>query len=208
MSWSLRVLLLSMLLTYATACNPIDSQLPDTAAAPTDDAAPANSAGQPAEAAGEVRVAVADLAALREHVQKFRGKQVVVDIWSTSCAPCMHEFPNLVALSEKHAEQVACISFNVDYIGLKSKPPEDYVAKVEEFLQKQNATKITNLVSSTADEKVLADFEVESIPAILIFDTQGELAHKLTDANSGGDGLSYAGDVLPKLALVDNVTNK
>ncbi|MCA9132801.1 MAG: TlpA family protein disulfide reductase, partial [Planctomycetales bacterium] len=135
---------------------------------------------------------------LEAKIKEFAGKVVVVDIWSNSCAPCLHEFPNLVALSSEYPERVACISLNVDYIGLKSKGPEYYLPKVQAFLEKQQAT-FTNFLSAAPDEQVLTKFEAESIPAILIFDRQGNLAHKLTDANSGDDGLSYAGDVIPKL---------
>lgn len=39
-------------------------------------------------------------------VAKHQGKIVVVDVWSTSCAPCMQEFPGLVRLHKSYPEQV------------------------------------------------------------------------------------------------------
>ncbi|MCA9160810.1 MAG: TlpA family protein disulfide reductase, partial [Planctomycetales bacterium] len=126
------------------------------------------------------------------------GKVVVVDVWSTSCAPCMREFPHLVALSKNtDSDKLACISLNVDYIGLKSKPPESYLGKVQEFLQQQQADQVTNLLSAATDEAVLSEFQLVSIPAILIYSADGTLKHALTDANTGDDGLSYEGDVIP-----------
>ncbi len=178
----------------------------NSATAATDDV---NSAGSSQEAcktpvsaeAGEspkVNVQVADLDKLQETVASLSGKVVVVDIWSTSCAPCMAEFPHLVELSRMGNEQLACISYNVDYIGLKKKSPESYLPKVADFLQKQQAT-FTNLLSAASDESVLTHFKLESIPAILIYGPDGNLLHTLTDVNSGDDGLTYAGDVIPKV---------
>ena len=145
-----------------------------------------------------VELTLADLAQLSEIVKSQAGKVVVVDVWSTS-PPGAASSPHLVALSHTDADKLACISLNVDYIGLKSKPPESYKAKVEEFLQKQQADKVINLLSSSTDEAVLGEFQLESIPAILIYAADGTLEHALTDANSGDDGLSYEGDVIPKV---------
>jgi hypothetical protein len=110
----------------------------------------------------------------------------------------LREFPNLVELSHKYPEQVSCISLNVDYIGLKSKPPESYRPAVEDFLKKQKA-QLINLLSATSDEAILSKFKLEAIPAILIYGTDGRLLHTLTDVNTGDDGLTYAGDVIPKI---------
>ena len=38
------------------------------------------------------------------------GKIVVVDIWSTSCLPCITEFPHLVEMQKTHGDKVVCIS--------------------------------------------------------------------------------------------------
>ncbi len=153
--------------------------------------------GKSTEKAG-VALTVADLAKLEETIKSKAGKVVVVDIWSLSCAPCMREFPHLVELSKRYPDRVACVSLNVDYIGLKSKPPESYLPAAQEFLNKQQAT-LTNLLSSATDEAVLAKFKLESIPAILIFGLDGKQLHTLTDTNTGDDGLTYVGDVIPKI---------
>ena len=44
-------------------------------------------------------------------IASHKGKVVIVDLWSTSCEPCMREFPNLVALHKKFGtDKIACIS--------------------------------------------------------------------------------------------------
>src|SRR3954467_3740548 len=75
-----------------------------------------------------------------EIVKKHKGKIVVMDVWSTSCDPCMKEFPNLVKLHQTQAKDVACLSVSTDYTGSKNKPPEFYRERVMKFLQEQEAT--------------------------------------------------------------------
>lgn len=171
----------------------------DSGPAESSSATGLDAASPEAASSEEVPLTVADLGQLEQIVAGHTGKVVVVDVWSTSCAPCMREFPHLVELSQTHPEQLACVSFNVDYIGLKSKPPEAYSAKVQLFLQKQQAVNITNLLSASTDEEVLRQFSVGAIPAILIYSADGELKYTLTDSNTGEDGLTYEGDVLPKV---------
>lgn len=203
------------LLAALAGCSPAPSDLPGS---PTDSSPPGSgqtqsavsgsssridasdlAAASSADVPLDVSLTVADLSQLEQFIAGHAGKVVVVDVWSTSCAPCMREFPHLVELSQTHPERLACISLNVDYIGLKSKPPENYMAKVEKFLQDQNAVDITNLLSTTPDEAVLRKFSIGAIPAILIYSVEGELKHTLTDSNTGEDGLTYEGDVLPKV---------
>lgn len=200
----------SILFGLSSGCQPPPSTITSSTAvvAQTAGAAPSVGSaevGQRKKAEeGEVQLKVADLAGLEETIKSKSGKVVVVDIWSLQCAPCMREFPHLVELSKRYPERVACVSLNVDYIGLKSKPPESYLPKVQEFLSKQNAL-LTNLLSASTDEKVLAKFKLESIPAILIYGPDGKLLHTLTDTNTGEDGLTYVGDVNPKIdALLAN----
>lgn len=144
----------------------------------------------------EVKVELASHAQLMERVSSLKGKVVVVDVWSTSCLPCMKEYPNLVSLSQRFPNDVACISFNVDYLGLPKKPAETYVEAAKKFLEEQKSHLI-NFVSSDPDTDVLSKFDVESMPAIMVFDRSGGLVAKLSDANAGENGLTYKEDVLP-----------
>ena len=150
------------------------------------------------EDASAVTVSLASYDEVLEAVQQLKGRIVVLDIWSTSCIPCMKEFPHLVELSHKYPEQLACISLNVDYIGLKDQPALSYVSKVKGFLIKEKAT-LTNFVSSEPDTELLKRFEADTIPAIVIFDRSGNRLKTYTDSNSGEDGLSYEGDIIPRI---------
>lgn len=130
-----------------------------------------------------------------------KGKIVVVDVWSTSCEPCMREFPHLVTLHNQHQEQMVCVSFNVDYVGIKSKPSEFYRPRVEAFLTKQKAS-CTNLLCTTASDKLFQALELSSIPAVFVYGRDGKLAKRFDDSmlkDDEEDAFTYEKDINPFL---------
>ncbi len=131
-----------------------------------------------------------------EETQKLiaskKGKIVVIDAWSTSCVPCIKEFPNLVALHKSQAADVACVSLNLDYIGLKAKPPEFYRDRVTKFLTKHEAT-FDNVLCSEEIESVCEKLGVPSIPAVLVYDRAGKLVKTFdnSEAENEDEGFTY-----------------
>jgi len=79
-----------------------------------------------------VEVTLVDHAGLMQAVEARRGRIVVLDCWSTSCPPCVKEFPGLVALAAKYHDQVACLSLAFDYEGIGT--PEEVLPPVQAFL--------------------------------------------------------------------------
>jgi thiol-disulfide isomerase/thioredoxin len=142
-----------------------------------------------AEAAPEVTLTIADYDAVMELVASHRGKVVVMDAWSTWCEPCVREFPGLVKLHQAHGpEKVACISLSFDYDGIGK--PEEFEPDVLAFLEKQGAT-FDNILASEEADVMYAKLKLPSIPAVFIYDAEGNLAKRL-------DGeFSYAEDVVP-----------
>ena len=64
---------------------------------------------------GPVELTAASHQKITETVAAHKGKVVVVDVWSTTCIPCMKEFPHLVALHKQHgADKLACLSVSTD----------------------------------------------------------------------------------------------
>jgi thiol-disulfide isomerase/thioredoxin len=106
-------------------------------------------------------------------IEADHGKVVVVDIWSTYCAPCMKEFPRLLALQQLHGDKLRCVSFNINYAGLPNQTVETDLPFIHKFLAKQ-PFQLTNIVSTETDEQVYAQLEIYSIPAILVFDETGK----------------------------------
>ncbi|MFG0261646.1 MAG: hypothetical protein ACF788_04575 [Novipirellula sp. JB048] len=123
------------------------------------------------------------------------GKVTVVDYWSLACQPCLEEFPGLVRLQNQFPDQVQCLSVDIDFDGRKSRPPNHYETRVTAFVNSVGAT-FPNYISSTPSDEVYAELELDSIPAVLIYDAEGELVKKFVDA---GDtvGFSYDDDVIP-----------
>ena len=141
-----------------------------------------------------------------EQVKANKGRIVVVDIWSTSCLPCMTEFPNLVELQTTHGDKIACISFNVDYVGIKSKPAEFYRERVQAFLTKQKAA-CPNILCTVASDKVFEKLELSSIPAVYVFDAEGKEIKRFDDSlleDGEEEAFTYKADINPFVkSLVD-----
>ena len=137
-------------------------------------------------------------------VQKNKGKIVVVDIWSTSCLPCMTEFPNLVKLQKTSPENLVCVSFNVDYVGIKSRPPEAYKERVEKFLRK-NAATFHNVLCTTESDDLFAQLTLSSIPAVYVFGREGELVKRFDDSlltDGKEEAFTYQADINPLVHML------
>ena len=71
--------------------------------------------------------------------------------------------------------------------------------KVSGFLEKQNSTSVINLISAEADSDVFEKLEIASIPVVMLFDREGKLVKKFTEADGGEDGLTYEADIIPAI---------
>lgn len=153
-----------------------------------------NAKAEEAEA-GEVSLKIVDWEETLKLVAAHKGKVVVLDAWSTSCVPCMKEFPNLVKLHRKYGgKEVVCMSLACDYVGIKNKPPAFYRERVLKFLTKQGAT-FENLLSSVPSEELFdKKMELSSIPAVYVFGRDGKLVKRFDNekAQSEDDNFTYA----------------
>jgi thiol-disulfide isomerase/thioredoxin len=145
-------------------------------------------------AKSKVSLKVVDWDETLKLVAANKGKVVVLDAWSTSCPPCMKEFPNLVKMHQKYGgKQVVCMSLSCDYAGIKNKPPEFYRPRVEKFLEKQDAT-FQNLLASVPSEELFEKMGISSIPAVYVFGPDGKLAKRFDNeqAKAEEDNFTYA----------------
>ena len=153
----------------------------------------------------KIELKVASWAKTLAEIKTFKGKVVVVDMWSTSCIPCMREFPNLVKLQTKHGKRIVCVSFNCDYLGIAGKPPESYRGRALKFLKKQRAA-LVNILSSTPSDELFDQMDLGSIPAIYVFDPSGRLVQRFdNDDRDSGDEFTYKDHVVP---LVEKLLTK
>lgn len=138
------------------------------------------------EDADAVTVEIKDYEGLQQLIASKRGKVVVMDCWSTWCAPCVKEFPGLVKLHEQYGpDQVACISLSFNYEGGKNDTVEEHQEEVLEFLRSQKAAFDNVLASVPAEELYgLLGFETAAIPAIFVYDREGKIARQFEGADA------------------------
>lgn len=158
--------------------------------------APPQATSDVAESAATVGLTIATFEELQASIEASKGKIVVVDYWSTSCPPCMTEFPGLVSIhNELPHDQVRCISASLDYEGLEDFPIEEARKSALEFLEQQKST-LDNFILSDESLTVMDDkLKIASIPAVFVFGVDGKLA-RLFDESSG-EVFTYEKDVTP-----------
>lgn len=126
-----------------------------------------------------VQLDLVDHAELMQRVRAHAGKVVVLDCWSTSCPPCVREFPGLVRLAAAHPQAVACLSLSFDYEGIGS--PETAADQVRGFLASVGAGKIENLLAREEADAMYRALELDSVPAVYVWKPDGSLARRFDD---------------------------
>jgi thiol-disulfide isomerase/thioredoxin len=115
---------------------------------------------------------------LERRLAALRGRVVVVDVWATWCAPCLERFPRMVALDRRWRDRgVSFVSLSVD-----NREDRQAVDEARRFLVRVGAAFPNYLL----DENVLRGLEMldlSGIPAVLVYDREGRLRHKLTGDN-------------------------
>lgn len=148
---------------------------------------------QPRATIPAIDVRLVDHAGLMAAVEAHRGRIVVLDCWSTSCPPCVKEFPGLVALAEKYREQVACLSLSFDYEGIGT--PEEVLPPVRSFLQQVGAGRIDNMLTKEDADSLYRKLDLVSIPAVYVWKPDGTLARRFDDDDAArrlGRPFTYA----------------
>jgi thiol-disulfide isomerase/thioredoxin len=129
--------------------------------------------------------------------EQLHGKVVVLDVWSTYCDPCIREFPNLVKLQARFANQVACISFNTDYAGAKDELPEAFRKRVQDFLTSQKAD-LLNVLSSDPNDDFYTKIRLGGPPAVFVYDRLGKLVKRFDNSQvPKTPEFNYKNDVVP-----------
>jgi thiol-disulfide isomerase/thioredoxin len=169
---------------------PVTSDSPSSpisaAAAPANDRSTTPDSATKEVADDQVAVQLLDWDGLNQLLASHRGKVVVLDCWSTSCAPCIKEFPNLVALQNAHdRDDLACVSLSFDYEGIGR--PEDQEERVLDFLRKQQAN-FDNVLSTLDSDALTAKLDIPSIPAVFVYDREGKLHQRFDNRQASKSG--------------------
>ncbi len=131
-----------------------------------------------------------------QSLARSTGRVTIVDLWSLACEPCLKEFPGLVRLHESMGSKVQCIAVDLDFDGRKSRPPEYYETQVVEFLKSVDAEGFPMYISITPSDDVFAAAKLASIPAVFVFDADGQVAKVFVDAGESA-GFTYEKDIVP-----------
>lgn len=126
-----------------------------------------------------VSVAVVDHSEIVKRIESHRGQVVVLDCWSTSCPPCIKEFPGLVDLKKDYGDTVACLSLSFDYEGLGV--PEDVLPPVKTFLEQVSAGDIENLLNRDEADALYKKMNITSVPVVMVWDRNGTLIQQFDD---------------------------
>ncbi|MBI4390767.1 MAG: TlpA family protein disulfide reductase [candidate division NC10 bacterium] len=111
--------------------------------------------------------ALPDLAGNLHSLAQHRGEVVLVNFWSTWCAPCRTEMPDLQALYETYRERgftVLAVNLNLD----GHEPVEAFVAEL----------RLTFPILLNPRKDVGRAYRVFAIPASFLLDRQGRIAHR------------------------------
>lgn len=107
--------------------------------------------------------------ALQDTIKQFRGKVVVVDYWADFCIICKQEFPHLVQMQRKYADDLAAVSVSLD-----DPSDEEAIDRAQRFLKAKNAT-FTNLILDEKPEFWQKKLGFDGPPAVFVYDRRGEL---------------------------------
>ena len=142
-----------------------------------------------------VSLKIVSLQQLQQMISKPRQNLLVCDFWSTSCEPCMREFPHLVELHKQHGKRIDCVSVSLDFAGLPKFPIEKCQAEALEFLEQQQAT-FSNVIVNQDSLDVLDTMEVGSIPFVDVY-REGKLLRRFTVIENRP--FTYEKDISPYL---------
>lgn len=173
--------------TLAAGCGGAssDEQVSSNGNAPAD--APTTGADHKAPADDAIDLRGVDYGGLLQFIDSHRGHAIVLDIWNTSCGPCVRELPNLAKLHEDYREEgVVCASLNIDFTGAEGTTPDEAKERAQEVLEALDV-RVHNLYSTVSDDELyrtelFKKSQVYAVPAILVIDRAGEVMGNFGDA--------------------------
>ena len=101
----------------------------------------------------------------------YKGKNVVLNFWTTWCPPCKEEMPHIQDYYEKYKDQQ-----NVEVLGVNLTFSTDSEKNVKQFVESYD---LTFPVFLTYDEKVQQLYNIVTIPSTFFLDEEGRIQRKI-----------------------------
>ena len=107
---------------------------------------------------------------VRQSLEAFQGKVVILDFWATWCGPCRAEVPDFIALQNQYRDQgLEVVGVSIDPIA----PQGGGAPAVAPFMKKYG---INYTILMVNDPSAMAGYEVNrGIPTTFIIDRAGRI---------------------------------
>jgi thiol-disulfide isomerase/thioredoxin len=128
-----------------------------------------------ASPADEVALVPVKFDAMRAQIAAKKAKLTMVDAWATWCAPCKENFPHVVEMNRKYAEQ----GLNVASLSLDDPTEPTAVEEATQFLRESKAT-FTNFLLDETQEDAFDKLKINGIPAVFLFGPDGKELKRYT----------------------------
>lgn len=118
-----------------------------------------------------VELKTGSLDQLRETIAAHQGKVVVVSVWSVKCEPCREMLAKVTPVTHVNDERLACVTVAVD-APAEANEIHGYLVKLG---PKSANYRLTDDASAWKSQ-----LQIEQLPAVLVYDQQGQLVSRLT----------------------------
>jgi thiol-disulfide isomerase/thioredoxin len=103
------------------------------------------------------------------HLEKLRGKVVLLDFWTYCCINCHHILPDLAMLEKKYKNQLVVIGVHTAKFEAE-KDTENIRSKVHEY-------QIHHPVANDANQVIWTRFGIDGWPGLVVIDVNGQIAN-------------------------------
>jgi thiol-disulfide isomerase/thioredoxin len=128
-------------------------------------------------------VKVVNFASFETERESYRGKYLVIDGWATWCGICKEKFPKFIELQAKYGQRD-----NVAFASIAN-DPADKEEDVKEFLASSKSS-LTTFVLDEDPADFASTFDVNGVPAYLIYDPEGKLIFRAGKVEELADKLA------------------